>query len=86
MPDRSKKSPSSTPRPAQVRRATIAGTYHDDQSKRRVPMLRLRGEWLRAAGFEIGVSVTIAPRQGELVVRPSRLTAPRRRPRRGRSV
>jgi hypothetical protein len=36
---------------------------------RRVPMLRLRGSWLRAAGFPNGARVSVTVEAGCLVIR-----------------
>jgi toxic protein SymE len=35
-----------------------------------VPYLRLRGRWLRDAGFEIGRSVKVEVREGRLTIEP----------------
>ena len=32
------------------------------------PYLRMRGQWLRAAGFEIGKQVTVSIEQGKLTL------------------
>ena len=49
------------------------------RSKPKVPVLVLRGEWLKAIGFPVGTSAyLICDRQGELAVHRLGLRVPRR--------
>ena len=71
-PARRKRAP--IPEPFQVvSSATVA------RAKAKVPVLLLRGEWLKAAGFPIGTAAyVISDRQGELALHRLGLRFPRR--------
>jgi len=59
-----------------VSSATVA---RDARTKASVPVLVLRGDWLKAAGFPVGTSAyLICDRQGELAVHRLGLRFPRR--------
>ena len=61
-----------SPRDRTVRRYTVTdglrSTREPDGRSVAVPMLRLRGTWLKRAGFAIGVPVTVRVSEGRLVI------------------
>jgi hypothetical protein len=75
---RSQRKPSLIPEPFQVvSSATI--TRGATREKVRVPVLVLRGEWLKAVGFPIGTAAyLISDKQGELALHRLGLRFPRR--------
>ncbi len=42
-------------------------------SGKTVPQLRICGDWLKAAGFDIGVHISVTVMDGLLVIRPAKL-------------
>ena len=74
----SKRKQSSIPEPFQiVSSATVARGA--TRAKAKVPVLVLRGEWLKAVGFPIGTAAyLISDRQGELALHRLGLRFPRR--------
>src|SRR5437868_3452427 len=55
----------------QPKSVTVGSTahLHPDGTTVRLPMVRLRGQWLAAAGFAIGCGVEIKVRHGELCIK-----------------
>ena len=45
---------------------TLRVSYLPESQIGSVPYIRLRGAWLRAAGFEIGDQMTVSVEQGKL--------------------
>jgi len=48
-----------------MRKATVSYSFRDNAT---VPMIRLRGKWLKRAGFEEGTLVEIAVSDGSLTL------------------
>jgi hypothetical protein len=48
-----------------MRKATVSYTFRDNTT---VPMIRLRGKWLKRAGFEEGTRVEIIVADGSLTL------------------
>jgi hypothetical protein len=48
-----------------MRRTTVTYSFRDNAS---VPMIRLRGKWLKLAGFDEGVPVQVDVCQGKLTL------------------
>lgn len=48
-----------------MRKATVSYSFRDNTT---VPMIRLRGKWLKRAGFEEGTLVEIAVSDGRLTL------------------
>jgi len=52
-----------------MRKATVTRTFRENN---RVPMIRLRGKWLRLAGFEEGTQLDVTVVQGTLTLTVAR--------------
>lgn len=48
-----------------MRKATVTHSFRDNRS---VPMIRLRGDWLKRAGFEEGTQVHVDVAEGRLTL------------------
>jgi|GEM_PF-550709 len=72
-----KRAPRPRPRPRQPAQCTIGYTCHDvlvdggHRQSRRIPTLRLSGQWLEALGFAPGSKPRIAIVDGALVITPA---------------
>jgi hypothetical protein len=54
-----------------MRKATVTYSFRDNK---RVPMIRLRGDWLVGAGFETGMLLAIVVESGRLILAPAEQT------------
>jgi Toxin SymE, type I toxin-antitoxin system len=61
--------PAPVPRTARTLRRARVVSYWGGREP--VPMLRLRGKWLRAAGFALGRRLEVQVAAEELVIRPA---------------
>lgn len=48
-----------------MRKATVTYSFRDNRS---VPMIRLRGDWLKHVGFEEGRQIHIEVAEGKLIL------------------
>ena len=58
-----------SPKPDKKRLLTVSYLPEGGSSNKHVPFLRMRGQWLRRIGFEIGDRVEVELRDGEMVLR-----------------
>ncbi len=54
----------------ETRKLTVCGRYTASNSK--VPVLTLKGKWLREEGFDIGCKVEVECKEGELIIKKIR--------------
>ena len=58
-----------------MRKTTVTYTFRDNAT---VPMIRLRGQWLKDAGFDEGTVLQVAVSAGKLTLTVAEIQASRR--------